>query len=387
MAEVREIRDALKKRKRARLIRRIAISVIVVSLAAVIIINKDNLTPEAISNWLSGTVMQSGEGGFPVKMPSGEAVSLDMLGSDIALTNQTNVYFYSSRGNQMRSVQHARKNVQAKAAGNNLLVYSVGAQEASVETIKKTAATLKTEKPIITGEVCKNGEFVIATQSDVYTSEMKVYDKNANAVFKWTPSVGVISSLSISPDGNRVAAATLYTQGGKIMSGIHLFSTSKSEALFSYKIENQIVRTLSCDKNGVTVITDMQYTRLDEYGTEVGTFSFNEKKLLDVADSNGGHALIFEDVNDPNKSVLCTLSSKAELKAETNVAENIIDMATSSDNIYLVSEKGIFLYEAENLIRRDECAIEDDAEMVCAGTSGAYVITAASEVIKADVKN
>ena len=93
MAEVKEIRNAIKKRKRARLIRRIAISVIVVCLAVVIIINKDNLTPEAISNWLSGTVMQSGEGGFPVKMPSGEAVSLDSLGSDIALTNQTNVYF------------------------------------------------------------------------------------------------------------------------------------------------------------------------------------------------------------------------------------------------------------------------------------------------------
>lgn len=387
MAEIKEIRNALKKRKRTRLIRRIAISVIVICLAVVIIINKDNLTPEAISNWLSGTVMQSGEGGFPVKMPSGSAVSLDIVGSDIALTNQTNVYFYSSKGNQIRSVQHARKNVQAKAAGNNLLIYSVGAQEASVETIKKTAATLKTEKSIITGEVCKSGEFVIATQSDVYTSEMKVYDKNANAVFKWTPSVGVISSLAISPDGNRVAAATLYTQGGKIMSGIYFFSTSKSEALFSYKIENQVVRSLVCDRNGVTVITDMQYTRLDESGGEIGTFSFDEKKLLDMSVATGGHALVFEDVNDPNKSVICVLSSKAELKAEANISEKIIDMDASGDNIYLVSETGIFLYEASTLLRRDECYIEDDVQRVCAGSSGAYVITAASEMIKADVKN
>lgn len=387
MAEIKEIRDAMKKRKRARLIRRICVFVIVISLTVVIFINKDNLTPEAISNWLSGTVMQSGDGGFPVKMPSGETVSLDMLGSDIALTNQTNVYLYSSRGNQMRSVQHARKNVQAKAAGNNLLVYSVGAQDVSVETIKKTAASLKTEKPIITGEVCKDGEFVIATQSDVYTSEMKVYDKNANAVFKWTPSVGVISALAISPDGSRVAAATLYTQGGKIMTGIYLFSTSKSEALFSYKIENQIVRSLSCDKNGVTVITDMQYTRLDEYGGELGTFSFEEKKLVDMSAVSGGHALIFEDVNDPNKSVLCVLSTKAELKAEANISENIIDMDASGEDIYLISEKGIFLYESSTGLRRDESIIEDDVQRVCAGSSGAYVITAASEMIKAELKN
>lgn len=387
MAEVKEIRDALKRRKRARLIRRICIFVIVISLTIVIIINKDNLTPEAISNWLSGTVMQSGDGGFPVKMPSGEVVSLDSVGSDVALTNQTNIYFYSSRGNQMRSVQHARKNVQAKAAGNNVLVYAVGAQEVSVETIKKTAATLKTEKPIITGEVCKGGEFVVATQSDVYTSEMKVYDKNANPVFKWTPSVGVISSLAISQDGNRVAAATLYTQGGKIMSGIYFFSTSKSEALFSYKIENQLVRSLCCDKNGVTVITDMQYTRLDEYGAEVGKFSFDEKNLIDVSKVSGGYALVFEDVNDPNKSVLCTLSTKAELKAEANISENIIDMDANGENVYLISETGVFLYESSTGIRRDETQIEDDALRVCAHSSGAYVITAASQMIKADVKN
>ena len=386
MAEVREIRDALKKRKRARLIRRIAIFVIVISLAVVIIINKDNLTPEAISNWLSGTVIQSGEGGFPVKMPSGETVSLDIVGSDIALTNQTNVYFYSSKGNQLRSVQHARKNVQAKAAGDNLLIYSVGAQDVSVETSKKTAASLKTEKPIITGEVCKNGKFVIATQSDVYTSEMKVYDKNANPIFKWTPSVGVISSLAISQDGNRVVAATIYTQGGKIMSGIYLFSTSKSEALFSYKIENQIVRSLSYDKNGVTVITDMQYTRLDEYGGEIGQFSFDEKKLIDFSGVSGSTALVFQDVNDPNKSVLCVVNNKAELKAEANISEKVIDMDASGENIYLVSESEIFLFEASTGLRRDECGIDDDVQRVCAGSSGAYVITAASEMIKADVE-
>ena len=386
MAEIKEIRDAMKKRKRIRLIRRIAVTVIVLSLLVVIIINRDNLTPEAISNWLSGTIMQSSDGGFPVKMPSGETVSLDTLGTDIAITNQTNIYFYSSRGNQMRSLQHAKKSVQAKAAGDNLLVYSVGGQEASVETVKKTVATLKTEKPIITGEVCKDGDFVIATQSDVYTSEMKVYDKNANAVFKWTPSVGVISALSISPDGNRVAAATIYTQGGKIMSGIYFFSTSKSEAMFSYQIENQIVRSLSCDKNGVTVITDMQFTRLDDFGGVKGSYDFNEKKLIDFALVSDGYALAFEDVNDPNKSVICVVSDQGESKAEANVPENVLDIAAHDENIYLISETGIFLYESETGMRRDECEIEDDAQRVCASSSGAYVITAASEMIRADIE-
>lgn len=131
----------------------------------------------------------------------------------------------------------------------------------------------------------------------------------------------------------------------------------------------------------------MQYTRLDEYGIEVGTFSFKEKKLIDISSVSNGHALVFEDVNDPNKSVLCTLSSKAELKAEANISENIIDMDANGEDIYLISETGVFLYESSTGIRRDECEIEDDALRVCAHSSGAYVITAASQMIKADVKN
>ena len=84
--------------------------------------------------------------------------------------------------------------------------------------------------------------------------------------------------------------------------------------------------------------------------------------------------------------MLCVVNNKAELKAEANISEKIIDMDASGENIYLVSESGIFLFEASTGLRRDECGIDDDAQRVCVGSSGAYVITAASEMIKADIE-
>ena len=385
MAEIKEIRDALKKKKRARTIRRISILVILLSLVVVIVINRDALSPEALSNWLSGSISQSGEEGFPIQLPSGDTVRFENAGSNIVLTNQTNLYFYSARGKELRSLQHSRKNVQSKAAGDNILVYAVGGNDVSVETNAKTAASHKTEKAIITGEIAKNGKFVIATQSDVYTSEMVVYDKNANAVFKWTPSGGVISALAISQDGSRIAAATLYAQGGRIISGIYLFSTSKSEALFSYRLENELVRSLSCDKNGVTVVSDSQFLSLSAKGEEVGSFSYDEKQLIDFKECSKGLAMVFQDVNDPNRSILCVVNDEGELKAEAGVSEKILDIACSGNNIYLLSETSLKLYDASTAVKDDECIIEDDAQRVCATTAGAYVITAASEIIRADI--
>ena len=133
MAEIKEIRNAMRKKKRNRTIRRICIVVILLALVVAIILNRDNLTPEAISQWLSNSVSaNSGEEGFPVSLPSGEMVSLIGVGDNVALTTQTNTYFYSARGKELRNIQHSCKGVQSKAAGDNLLVYSVGGNKVLV---------------------------------------------------------------------------------------------------------------------------------------------------------------------------------------------------------------------------------------------------------------
>lgn len=386
MAEIKEIRDAMRRRKKARTVRRIAIVIILAALVVAVIINKDRLSPEAISNWLSGSLSQgSGEEGFPVELPSGETVDVSGAGNNVVLTNQTNLYFYSSRGKQLRNVQHARKNVQSKVAGENVLVYAVGGNEVSVETSSKTAAALETDNTIITGEIAKNGRFAIATKSDVYTSEMKVYDKNANAVFKWTPSGGVITALSLSQDGNYVAAATVYTQGGKIMSGIYLFATSKSEALFSYQLENELVLSLTCEKKSVLAVSDARLLELDMAGEVTGNFSFDGKQLIDSAVCSKGLAMVFRDVNDPSRSVLYVIGNEGAVKSEAAVAHQVIDMACSGDDIYLLTETAILRYQASTAIKNGECEIEDDAEWLCANSAGAYVITAASQMLRPDI--
>ncbi len=383
MAEIKDIREAMKKKKRAKTVRTVSLIVILAALLVIVFINRSSLTPEAISNWLSGSFSQTNsKEGFPVQLPSGEAVQLECADSNIVLTNQTNLLFYSPRGRQLREIQHARKNVQSVASGENVLVYSVGGNEVSVETHLKTAATLDADNSVITGDIAKNGKFVIATESDVYTSELMVYDKNANPIFKWTPSAGVIASVAISEDGSRVVASTLYTQGGKIISGIYFFSTSKSEALFSQKIENEIVMSLTCDKNSVTVITDAQLININSDGEISSKFSFEEKRLIAHDLCSKGTVLVFRDVNDPSNSVLYVIGDEGEIKSQASLGQKVLGLGSSGNDIYLLTETDAFLYDASTATRRDECSIEDDGKMICANSSGAYIITAASQMQK-----
>jgi len=387
MAEIKEIRDAMRKKKRNRNIRRISILIILLALVVMVIVNREYLTPEAISQWLEGSISAGSEGeGFPVNLPSGETVSLLDAGNNIVLTNQTNVYFYSPRGKLLRNVQHSCKNVQSKAAGNNLLVYSVGADTVRVETNTKTAVSITTDNPVTTGAISKNGRFALATESDVYTSEMIVYDKNANAVFKWTPSGAVITSLALSDDGHYIAAATVYTKGGKIMSGIYLFSTGKSEALLSYSIEDEIVVSLQCDKNSVRVITDSRAFCVNKEGEIKGSLSFDEKKLIDADETENGSALVFRDVNDPSKSVLTVINQNAEVTSEALLPYSIDAVACGGKNIYMLTDELLVCYEASTAIKTGESAIEHDAERLCATSAGAYVITSASVLIAPEVK-
>lgn len=386
MAEIKEIRDAMRRKKRMRTVRRVSLAVILAALVIIVIINRDRLTPEAISDWLNMSVSTNGgEEGFPVKLPSGETVSISNVGSNIAIANHTNLYFYSPRGKLLRNVQHSGKNIQIKTAGNNVLTYSVGGSEVSVETVSKTAVSMDFENNITTGAVSKNGRFALAAESDIYTSEMQVFDKNGNAVFKWIPSGEVITSLALSDDGHYVAAATVFTQGGKIMSGIHFFETGKSEALFSQKLEDETVIALYCDKSSVRVISAASLTEIKQNGEVLGRFSFDEKLLLGAQSCSEGMALVFQDVNDPGKIVLSVIGDNAVLKATATVSEKAVDIACSEDKIYLLSDNAVISYKAATAVKTGQSRIEHDAERLCATSAGVYVITSVSELISPEI--
>ena len=386
MAEIKQIRDAMRRKKRARLVTRISIAVILLSLAVVLVINRDKLTPESISNWLAGSISTSTEAeGFPVSLPSGETVSVFASGNNIALTNQTNLYLYNSRGKKIRSVQHLKKNVQSKSAGEYTLLYSVGATEFSVETPSKNVVDKESDMSVTMGEICKNGRFVLATESDVYTSELKVFDKNGNAVFKWSPSGGVITAVGISADGHHVAASTMFTQGGRIMSGIYFFETGKEEALFSSKIEDKMVTRLFCDKNSVRVVTDESLIDFDQNGEISGEYSFEERKLLGISQCSKGLALVFEDVNDPSRSVLSIVNEKSQESATASVPYKVLDISAHGGDIYLMTESLVLKYEATNAVKTGEKEIEDDAVKICSTSAAAYVVTASSQLLRIDI--
>ncbi|MBQ7799081.1 MAG: hypothetical protein IJ370_01175 [Oscillospiraceae bacterium] len=386
MAEIKEIRNAMRKKKRNRTIRRICIVVILLALVVAVIINRENLTPEAISNWLSGTISaNSSEEGFPVSLPSGETVSLVGVGDNVALTTQTNTYFYSARGKELRSFQHSCKGVQAKAAGDNLLLYSVGGNSVLVETKTKNVASLEAKNKIITGEISKNGRFAIATESDVYTSEMTVYDKAGNAVFKWTPSGSVIASLALSEDGRSVAAATVSTEGGVLVTGVHLFETGRSEALFSYKIRDEIAVSLSVHKNRVRVITDSSVTDIDSNGELIERLGFDEKKLIAESECDDLSVLVFEDVNDPSKSTVEIVNNKTVASAQAAVSKAVLSAASDGKDIYLMADDEVMRLSSTTAVKIGSSKIEHGGERLAASTAGAFVITNASELLRPEL--
>ena len=386
MAEIKEIRNAMRKKKRNRTARRICIVVILLALVVAIIVNRDNLTPDAISNWLSGSLSAEGsEEGFPVNLPSGETVSLMGVSENVALTTQTNVYFYSPRGREIRSLQHSCKTVQTKAGGDNLLLYSVGGNKILVETKSKNMVSAETENKIITGEISRNGRFAIATESDVYTSEMTVYDKAGNAVFKWTPSGSVITSLALSEDGRRVAAATVFTEGGVLMTGVHLFETGKSEALFSYRLKDEIAVSLEVNKNSVRVISSSAVTDISEKGELLQSLSFGGKKLKCKTECDGNSVLVFEDVNDPSKSTIEIVNNKTVVKAQASVSKAVLSVASDGKDIYAIADDEIMKFSSNTAVKTGSLAVEHGAERLAASSAGAFVINSASELLRPEL--
>jgi hypothetical protein len=364
----------MRKKKRNKYIRRISLVVVVLALVIAIIFGGDSLSPESIANWLSEKFSLSfGSEEYPISLPSGDVVSLDGCDNSVAVTNQTNVYFYSVRGKQLRSIQHSRKNVQTVCADDMLLVYAVGADEISVETQSKTLVSIKSEKKILFGDICESGSFIIASESDIYTSEMTVYDKNGVPIYRWTPSNGVISAVAISQDGKFVAASTVFTQGGKMLSGVHLFDISKDKAISSHTLQDEMVLSLYCNETGATAVCTEKMVYISAAKKKAVEYSFGEKDIIDYEECQSGIAFAFYDVNDPSKSVLEVVSKEGKLKSHTEIPLALKEISAYEDEIYAISGENLLKYDAATAVKIGSYQFSEEAEKITSTSAGAFV--------------
>ena len=371
MEQVTNLGEVRKKRKRKKLLRAAAAIIFILAVtygAAAIMNHQDYMGPASFF-----TMLQGGEG-YPVEAPGGKSKGLYTAGGNLAVVNDTDLFLYNTKGSQIFNVKHHMANPLAKSAGNFLLMFDRGGKGYSLYNRVDPVADGKMETPIYTGAVAQNGVFAIATRGKDYLSQVTVYSRSSQEQYSWNYADKMATNIALSPNGNKMAVAALYTQDGVLHSQLLLYNDG--QLVETRDFEDEVVcHLLFTNDDTIVGITDATAFSITSKGKLRGEFHYQGQGLSAFAatehttvlllgsyQQNGGYDLISltEDMLKESSAKvqgtvhqICADDENAYILAgnrfyQCNLKTGALKVETLSDYVYDIIPLGRYVYAVTN---------------------------------------
>lgn len=222
----------------------VVIIMIVLGLIVFAVANRDNLTPEKVSNWFRYDILGDHDKGYPVKVV-GSSVSEGNFYCDNGVTyiSDTAYVSLSSTGNELCYTRHSFSKPMLNCDGDNVIVYNMGGNGYAIGN-KKELGSLKTtkgDKYLITADINSNGDYCIVHQADGYLSKIVVYNKDNEQVYAYSFAKYYINCVALNNNGTGCIACGVSGDSGSLSGIAYLLDFSSKEPAATFTLEENIV--------------------------------------------------------------------------------------------------------------------------------------------------
>lgn len=289
----KDLREA-RRRRILRRRRRILIVIAALLIALILYVNWDSFVPQEATEAIQNFFTSSTANHFPVDLPSGDFKGTALMGSNLGVLTDTSFFLYSDSGSQLVWRQHGMNDPQISASGGRALLYERGGKQYRVERRFDEPVSANMSNAIVAGCMGASGNFALATESNVYDSELVAFDAQGKSVFHWYDTSGHILAVALSPDGSSVAAIEVDAQNGSISSTVSLFRLGSTRPIVEKQISGTLLFSLQYNSNGrLTAVGDNQALYFDSNGKQTGSYAYGTRQLACYSNSGGATVLVF----------------------------------------------------------------------------------------------
>ncbi|MCR5652273.1 MAG: DUF5711 family protein [Ruminococcus sp.] len=326
---------------------------VVLGLIVFAIANRENLTPEKISNWFRYEVLGSHDTGYPVKVV-GTTVNEGNFYCDKGPVYVSDTAFesLSSTGNELCYTRHSFSKPMLNCDGDNVIIYNLGGNGYAVGT-KKGLGNLKStkeDKYIITADINSQGDYCIVTQADGYLSKIFVYNKDNEQVYAYSFAQYYINAVALNSQGTGCVACGFSGDSGSLSGIAYVLDFTKEEPAGTFSIdENMVYRVEYLSSKKVCMVCSNSSFMLDIGSGDLKQVDYGNMELtaFDIDTDTDFLVLSLSRSGDGRLCSVEYIDSSGKVLKVNDTKRSIESMSLYKNQIAILDSGTCYFYDNE----------------------------------------
>ena len=353
---VKEKNEEVIERSKSKMIlvdKRRSISMFVILLISFLIVllwvNRSNVCPENIVIWTSDRIASIGRGkGFPVEISGSKVMpgNFTVMDGTILEVSDTDFVCLNNTGREISKQKHRFSNPMLKTNGCRIMIYDAGNKGYSLYTRTKEMYRSNSKQNILCGGISKNGIYGIITESDDYLSEMSIFGRNNEEIYKYYFANCYISYISMSDNGKNAVVSGITANDGDMKSIVYIFEFDKESPCMVYEYDNNMIFKVEYFSNGnIVAVGDKSISFINPWINDKNDIYYDDKILnnFDI-EKDLGVAYSFSYSSEGEGSQIIVLDRGGNKCADISVEDSIRGISYKEDSIAILSKNKAICY-------------------------------------------
>lgn len=354
--------------------------------------NRENLTPENLSNWFKYDVLGQGEGGgYPVNITGTriDGNNFVAVGTNVAYASDTSFVSLSSNASVIQNTQLSYSSSALVNSGSNTLIYSIGSKAFQVGTLNELKYSGEAQEDIFVGDINNSGDYALVTQTSGYLSKLYVYNKDNQQTYAYSFADYYINAIALNSSGTGGVACGISAESGSLQGIIYVLDFSSEEPKETYALhENVIYKTEYLNNNQVCLIGNTASYVLDLAAGKLNENKYDQMTLtaFDINEDAGTFALSLSRSGDGHSCNIESFNSAGELLGNRETDLQVTSLSMYKGRTAALSNDTIYLYDAQGNEMGSTDAGNGASQVRLFHENTAYVL-GVNEIRKVELKN
>ena len=327
----------------------LAVTLVLVALAALIIVNRDRLNLDMVKRWVAYGTLDRDESGRTEEFEvSGDGVCAALGENLVVCTGHELQVFNRSGGTAVRETVSMNAPI-IHSEEDYAVVYDVGGQSLYVLRNAEIVFTYNSQPScqILSARVNSAGYLALVEQTAGHKATVTVYDEKYNPCIGINESTNFVSDAVLSPDSKTVAVLEFYHDGDEFGSDLVLYNTKDATKRTTSRLGEDMVIDLRWKGERIWAQREAGLTVLDKDGNILNTWQRSTNKYLTRYSLDGmGYAVEYlSKYRSGGAGELRIISTDGEQSVSRGLNEEVLSTSAAGRYVAVLSASSLMIFK------------------------------------------